>query len=679
MKKYDGWVVIGSDLDTKKFDQKIKQTERNIEKFEQEASKKQIEIDVQTEKVKEAEENLKRLKDEYDKFIGDSKGYGEGTDFDIPGISADQVEQIISDTLAKMDVNIDKANEKLEQQKAILDKQRNSYNDIIYKIEEEKAKIEETETALGKVETKARHGQLIKAINGINKGLDNAIKKVGRWTLAIFGAVSAFAFVRRSMSVLSSYNEQLATDLEYIRFAIASTLLPVVEKLIQLIYRILQYVAYLLKALFGINIFANAGVDAFNKTNKALGSAAKNAKELKNQLASFDEMNVLQDTSGSASSGGSGSDLKIPSVDLSKLEGKRPWWLDWIIENKDILLAFIAGLTAGLIALRVIGLEPIQALGIGIAIAGIILLIQDIIKFIKDPSWDNFVNIVRDIALVVLGVALAFEAWPVAVAAAAVLIVALIIKYWDEIKAFFQKGIDWLVSKAEGIRNKFGNTIGSIYEYFVSGLQLMLTGFDTFFKGLKQIFNGIITFIKGVFAGDWKKAWEGIKEIFRGVFTSLSGIVQTILGTIRTTIGTFVATIGTAVWNAFKSIINSILGFVEGQLNKPIAAINSLIGTINKLPGVNIGKLSGIYLPRLAKGGIINMPGRGVPIGGAIGGERGQEGVIPLTDSQQMQLLGEAIGKYITVNANIVNTMNGRVISRELQKINNESDFAFNR
>ena len=84
-------------------------------------------------------------------------------------------------------------------------------------------------------------------------------------------------------------------------------------------------------------------------------------------------------------------------------------------------------------------------------------------------------------------------------------------------------------------------------------------------------------------------------------------------------------------------------------------------------------------LPRLASGGVINQPGRGVPIASAIGGERGMEGVIPLTDSQQMALLGEAIGKYITVNANIVNTMNGRVISRELQRVVNGNDFAYNR
>ena len=74
----------------------------------------------------------------------------------------------------------------------------------------------------------------------------------------------------------------------------------------------------------------------------------------------------------------------------------------------------------------------------------------------------------------------------------------------------------------------------------------------------------------------------------------------------------------------------------------------SLIDKIRKVPGLGgLQRLNTIKIPRLAKGGIINLPGRGVPVGSAIGGERGQEGVIPLTDSQQMALLGEAIGKYI--------------------------------
>ncbi len=59
-------------------------------------------------------------------------------------------------------------------------------------------------------------------------------------------------------------------------------------------------------------------------------------------------------------------------------------------------------------------------------------------------------------------------------------------------------------------------------------------------------------------------------------------------------------------------------------------------------------------------------------------GERGAEGVIPLTDSQAMETLGEAIGRYITITANITNTMNGRVISRQIQQIIANQDFAYN-
>ena len=44
-----------------------------------------------------------------------------------------------------------------------------------------------------------------------------------------------------------------------------------------------------------------------------------------------------------------------------------------------------------------------------------------------------------------------------------------------------------------------------------------------------------------------------------------------------------------------------------------------------------------------------------------------------------MALLGEAIGKYITVNLTNINSMNGRVISRELKKVNAQDDFASNR
>lgn len=132
------------------------------------------------------------------------------------------------------------------------------------------------------------------------------------------------------------------------------------------------------------------------------------------------------------------------------------------------------------------------------------------------------------------------------------------------------------------------------------------------------------------------------------------------------------------VSGALKAVINGTLTLIENVMNTPINAINSLLDVINAVPGINLSKLNTFNLPRLKVGGIINMPNKGVMLGSAIGGESGAEGVIPLTDEQAMETLGEAIGKYITINASIVNSMNGKVLSRELKRIDNRQEFAYN-
>lgn len=72
------------------------------------------------------------------------------------------------------------------------------------------------------------------------------------------------------------------------------------------------------------------------------------------------------------------------------------------------------------------------------------------------------------------------------------------------------------------------------------------------------------------------------------------------------------------------------------------------------------------------------MPNKGTLVGGAIAGESGREGVIPLTDSQAMAELGREIGKNVLVNLTNITQMNGRVIGRELKQVQSEQDFAFN-
>ena len=85
---------------------------------------------------------------------------------------------------------------------------------------------------------------------------------------------------------------------------------------------------------------------------------------------------------------------------------------------------------------------------------------------------------------------------------------------------------------------------------------------------------------------------------------------------------------GEAVGSAFKSVINWVLDKVEKTINIPIRGINSAIGIINKIPGVNIGLIGELRIPRLAKGGIATFPTL------AEIGERGPEAVLPLSGPQ---------------------------------------------
>ena len=482
------------------------------------------------------------------------------------------------------------------------------------------------------------------SIDNVGKSVDKVTKKVVRWGLAVFGIRSMYLGLRQAMSTLTSQDEQLKADIDYMKNAIAYALEPVIRGIVNLMKQLMFYVGYIIKAWTGKNIFANANKSLQNAT----GSAKKLNKELDKTTASFDEMNVLQDTS---SSGAEDTGAAAPSFNLEDMDIEVPEWIQWIADNGETIIAILAGIVGGVIALK-LGLTGIMALGIGAIIAGILLLIKDIIKFIDDPSWEGFVNILGDIAIIIGGIMLLMGNWwglLVIIIGAAVKLIA---DNWDAIMEILGGVGEW-----------FYNTIIKPVGDFFTGLwDNIKKGAAMAWDGIKNIFGTVAKFFGDVFGS----AWEAVKRVFSTGGKIFMGIVDGIL-------------------NGFKKIVNTIITGINKVVAIPFKGINSILKALKKINilGVKpfgwIGTISVPQLPKLAKGGIINMPGKGIPVGGAIGGEAGREGVIPLTDSQQMALLGEAIGKYITINASITNTMNGRVISRELQKINNESSFAFNR
>lgn len=475
-----------------------------------------------------------------------------------------------------------------------------------------------------------------KNIDNIGNGISKTVSKVGKWALAVFAVEGACSLVRNAMGTLSQYNEKIATDVEYIQFALASMLQPVIERLIGLVVKLLQYINYIAQAWFGVNLFANASASSFDKARGSTKKMAKDAKEMNKSLASgIDEITNLdmQNNSDDSSDGSGASGIKSPSFDLSGLDGEVPGWLKWIADNRDIILSVMAGIAAGLLAWKS-GLGGLKSLGIGIAITGIVYAIQSLIDYLKDPSFENFGKIIQGIGIAIIGIGIAIGSATVAVIGAVVLIMGIIIKYWDQIKSFLQGGIDWLAGKSEWIHNFFGDQVGDIYDTIVDTLKLILIGADTCIKGLKQIFDGLIMFVKGIIQGDWKMVWEGAKEIVVGIFNAIKGNIIATLGAIVGLAVSIGKAIGYTIADVFKAVVNGVMRAIESILNAPIKTVNRLIGVINKVPGINLGTLPTFKLPRLAKGGIVNNPGKGVNMGNYVAGERGAEAVIPLQNSK---------------------------------------------
>ena len=331
--------------------------------------------------------------------------------------------------LAELQISLNEANTEIAKQESGMNKVYTKLKQIKQKQVENNQKISEYQKKIDQIET----NKIKSGIDSVGKSLQTQIGKISKMAMAVVGVRTAWAGVRKIMSLVQQYNPQISADLEYMGYAIAQIFLPIAQKLVSILYTILNYVNAIMTAWFGINLFSNSGVKNFQKMSK-------NAKEINKSLAGFDEMNVLQDNSSSSKNSA------IPSMDLSEgIQGEVPTWLQWIIDNKELILNILGEIGVAILAIK-LGLSGIQGLGIGLMIVGIISTIQNLIKYLQDPSWDNFGKIITSIGVAILGLGLIIGNVPLIIAAAIVIIVGLIVSNWENIKNVFQKGIDWLTN-----------------------------------------------------------------------------------------------------------------------------------------------------------------------------------------------------------------------------------------
>lgn len=679
----DGSIMIETKLSTDKFDKQIVNLEKKI-KDEENKSELKLKAKLQAEdELKRHKQAIFEIEKEYEKTSQQVEYLQNIMSKQAKGISLTPQEFTDLQGSEKVIADNEKIGETLDKMYAKQAKLNNAVDRTALAYKQTKDNVTSYKAKIESVKLQKQQSQVDSIKNnfeGVSKSVGKAIGRVARLALGVISVASAYRFVSQASSTLGQYDEQYATNLEYIRYLIAQTIAPALKYVVNLASTLLSYLNYILNAWFGITLFSKNSAKNFMNAKNSTGGMSKNTGKIKKDLQTtpFDEMNILTDTSDSGTSGGGGGAV-APSIDPSLFEGEVPDWLQWIVDHKDEILAVMAGVASGLLAWQ-LGLSAIQALGIGVMIAGIVYTIESLLDYLNDPSWENFGKVIQGIGVAIVGLGILIGSVPVAVAGAIVLIIGTIVKYWDQIKAFFQKGIDWLKGKSDWVHKMFGETIGKIYDNFVKNLQLILNFFDNTFKNIKSIFDNIIGFIRNVFTGNWKGAWDNIKNIFAAIWSQIKNVFLTTFNLIKNMVVTVAQTTGSIIAGVFKAVVNAVLGTIETVLNAPIRAINSLIGVINDVPGINLGTLSTFHLPRLAKGTILNAPGRGVPVAGgtALAGEAGREAYLPLSDTQLLEELGSTIGKYIKINANITNTMNGRVISRQLQQIKNDREFAYN-
>ena len=158
---------------------------------------------------------------------------------------------------------------------------------------------------------------------------------------------------------------------------------------------------------------------------------------------------------------------------------------------------------------------------------------------------------------------------------------------------------------------------------FTNAWNAVKTAFNTavsFFSGIWSGITGVFSGVASWFGNAFTNAFNAVKNAFSGFTSFFSGLWNSISSTFSK-IGTNIAN---AISGAVKSGLNGVISQIENIINSGINLINGAINLINKIPGVNIGKIGRLNLPRLATGGTVTDD-----ILANIG-ESGREVVLPL-------------------------------------------------
>lgn len=256
---------------------------------------------------------------------------------------------------------------------------------------------------------------------------------------------------------------------------------------------------------------------------------------------------------------------------------------------------------------------------------------------------------------------------------------------YDGIVNTFQNIGQWFADRYNDIKN----ALQSVGNWFTQKFQEAWNGLTTIFSGLGSWFGqrwsdvtSVLSNVADWFGNIFWQAYSAVQNAFSSIGSFFSGIWDTVQS-IFVNAG---QAVGDAVGGAFSGAVNAVLGTIENIVNGFIDMINDAISVINRLPlPFSLGYIGNVYLPRLARGGIVDSPTV------AMIGEAGKEAVVPLENTGFLQTMGRVVSGAVvdalggitphsggfSGNGDIIIQIGGHEFGRiAIQEINKEQERA---
>lgn len=369
---------------------------------------------------------------------------------------------------------------------------------------------------------------------------------------------------------------------------IIQTFLPIIRAAIDALTVFFNRLATIVSILFGVDIgaarksmedTASATQDAADAQGNLADNTEAAGKAAKGALASFDELNVLAQDTGTGADAGvpdiAGGGIEVPPLETDQFDEGLQELRDKVEAWKQGFLEFTQPIRDAIVN----DLFPVlEKLG-GQIWDGLVWIWENILK----PFGDWLIRVFAPIFIQIL--AAAFDVFSSTLDTLA----PYIVKFWEVLKP---------------VAEIIGKIIVNEMYRLIEALKVL----NVWIQNNQEEWALIVTVV-GIVAAILTALALGPITLVIGAIAAMTFIIVT-AGKHFEFLGNVVKIVFTGIFNTIKGIVNNIIGLINSFISRVVNGVNSILSSINAvgsvLPGFSgVSLVTAPQIPRLATGAVI--------------------------------------------------------------------------